>query len=74
MTLRLALGTLVLGFVIGLPIALLRVYGSISINRLLLAYINFFRGTPLLVQLFLVILLLAGHWNYFFKNYCCLHR
>ncbi len=60
LTLQLTLGAILLGFFIGLPIALLRVYGPGWLNKSLFVYINFFRGTPLLVQLFIVYFGLPG--------------
>ncbi len=45
---------LALGFVVGLAAALARVYGPAWLRRLVPLYINLFRGTPLLIQLFLV--------------------
>ena len=45
---------LVIGFVIGLPLALLRINAPAWLNRLIFGYLTFFRGTPLLVQLFVV--------------------
>ena len=53
-TLKIAGGALLIGLVIGLPVALLRVYGGRWLKPLATAYVNFFRGTPLLVQLFVV--------------------
>ncbi len=53
-TLQLAIGALVLGFAVGLPVSLIRVYGGKWLQRLMIGYITLFRGTPLLVQLFVV--------------------
>jgi len=53
-TLYLAAVALSLGVLIGLPTALARVYGPPWLRRLALGYIEIFRGTPLLVQLFIV--------------------
>lgn len=53
-TLYLAAVALSLGVLIGLPTALARVYGPPWLRRLALTYIEIFRGTPLLVQLFVV--------------------
>ncbi|HSF83923.1 MAG TPA: amino acid ABC transporter permease [Anaerolineales bacterium] len=53
-TLQLTLVALGLGVLFGLPAALLRVYGGSLPRRLAIGYIELFRGTPLLVQLFLV--------------------
>jgi polar amino acid transport system permease protein len=53
-TIQLSLGSLLLGFVIGLFAALLRVYGNIWLQRVVKGYVNILRGTPLMVQLFLI--------------------
>ncbi len=53
-TLELTFGSILLGFCIGLPLSVLRVYGPRWLQKFLLGYINLFRGTPLLVQLFVV--------------------
>jgi len=53
-TLRIAGGALIIGFVVGLPAALIRVYGGVWMQRVVGSLINMFRGTPLLVQLFVV--------------------
>ena len=43
-----------MGFVIGLLAALARVYGGRYLKAISILYIELFRGTPLLVQLFLI--------------------
>jgi polar amino acid transport system permease protein len=53
-TLFMTFGTLLIGLVIGLPASLIRVYGGRWIQSIITGYIALFRGTPLLVQLFLV--------------------
>ena len=53
-TLELTAIGLVMGFVLGLGLALARVYGSKPLRWLAIGYIELFRGTPLLVQLFLI--------------------
>jgi polar amino acid transport system permease protein len=53
-TLELTLGALAIGILAGLPAALARVYGGKWLRLLAIAYIEIFRGTPLLVQLFIV--------------------
>jgi polar amino acid transport system permease protein len=53
-TLELTAGALVIGLAIGLPLSLLRVYGGKFIQPFCTAYLTLFRGTPLLVQLFVV--------------------
>ena len=53
-TLQLTLVALGLGILFGLPAALARVYGGTGLRRFAIGYIELFRGTPLLVQLFLI--------------------
>lgn len=53
-TLLLTFGTLLIGLIIGLPVSLIRVYGGRWFRSIIVGYIALFRGTPLLVQLFLV--------------------
>jgi polar amino acid transport system permease protein len=53
-TVQLTIIGLALGFVIGLPAAIARVYGRGWVRRLAVAYIELFRGTPVLVQLFVI--------------------
>jgi polar amino acid transport system permease protein len=53
-TLQLTLVALTLGVVVGLPAALARVYGGPWLRRVSIIYTELFRGTPLLVQLFVV--------------------
>lgn len=52
-TLTLVLGALTLGFVVGLPLAVLHVYAPKPIQRLVGLYVWFFRGVPILLLLFL---------------------
>ena len=53
LTIQLTLIALSLGALIGLPTALARVYGGTWLRRFSLFYIEVWRGTPLLVQLFI---------------------
>lgn len=53
-TLRLAMGALAIGLVVGLLIALARMSGRAWIKRSAVAYVELFRGTPALVQLFIL--------------------
>src|SRR5512142_2211994 len=53
-TIQYTLSALALGFVLGLAAALARVYGPEWLKRIIAIYINLFRGTPLLIQLFFV--------------------
>ncbi len=53
-TLELTAVGLVLGFILGLSLALAKTYGSKWLRYFAIGYIEIFRGTPLLVQLFLI--------------------
>lgn len=53
-TLKLTGVGLGLGILIGLPVAVVRVYGGKWIGGLATAYVELFRGTPALVQLFII--------------------
>lgn len=53
-TLELVAAALVVGFVIALPTALARLSANRLVSGVALGYVFFFRGTPLLVQIFLV--------------------
>lgn len=54
MTLKLIFWSIPIGLIIGIIIALGRVYGNIFLSLLSKVYIVFFRGTPLLIQLFIL--------------------
>jgi len=53
-TLELTLIGLALGFALGLALALMKAYGPKWLRTIAIWYIELFRGTPLLVQLFLI--------------------
>src|SRR5512136_1272511 len=53
-TLILAAAGFLLGFVIGIPVALAETYGSRLIRWLAIGYVELIRGTPMLVQIFLI--------------------
>jgi polar amino acid transport system permease protein len=53
-TFRVAGVCLVIGMLLGFPVALARVYGPKWLRWLVTAYVEIFRGTPVLVQLFLI--------------------
>ncbi len=53
-TLQYTLLALLLGFILGLAAALARVYGRAWLGRGAGIYIAVFRGTPLLIQLFVI--------------------
>lgn len=53
-TMGIALLAMVIGLIIGTVIALIREFNIKGLNRVAKLYVSFFRGTPLLVQLFLL--------------------
>ncbi len=53
-TLQLTACSVALGFFVGILLALARVYGNRPIRLVSSVYVQFFRGTPLLVQLLLI--------------------
>jgi L-cystine transport system permease protein len=53
-TIELSLGGMAFGLVLGLAIALMRLSAFPVLSGLARAYVSFIRGTPLLVQLFLI--------------------
>lgn len=53
-TISLSVFGMILGLIIGIALAIIRVYKIPVIKQLAEIYISFFRGTPLLVQLFLL--------------------
>jgi len=64
-TLRLALLSLIFALVVGALAGLLRLYAPLPVRLLSVAYIELFRGTPVLVQMFFIFFglpLLFG-WN-----------
>ena len=53
-TLQMAIGALVIGLIVGLVLALARRSSSAPLRRAASIYIEVFRGTPALVQLFII--------------------
>ena len=53
-TLKLLSVSLIVGLLIGLLFAILRLNKNVFINRLAYGYSYVFRGTPLLVQIFII--------------------
>jgi len=53
-TLELTVCSISLGFILGVALALGRLYGKRPVSLLCTGYIEFFRGTPLLVQLLIL--------------------
>lgn len=54
-TVVLSLGGMFFGLLLGFGLALLRLYAFWPLQWLARVYVSFFRGTPLLVQLFMII-------------------
>src|SRR5258708_8033194 len=54
LTIQLTVVAIVLGFIVGTVCAILRVYGNGVVRRLVGAYVEMIRNTPLLVQIFIV--------------------
>jgi polar amino acid transport system permease protein len=54
LTIQLTVVAIVLGFIVGTVCAILRVYGNGVVRRLVGAYVETIRNTPLLVQIFIV--------------------
>ncbi|GAB4155593.1 MAG: amino acid ABC transporter permease [Cyanobacteria bacterium J069] len=53
-TLQLTVASIVLGLILGSLLAVMRLSASKLVRVVAIAYIDFFRGTPLLVQLFMI--------------------
>lgn len=53
-TLELTAVGLLIGFVLGVALALAKTFGAPGVSKFATGYIELFRGTPLLVQLFLI--------------------
>ncbi len=53
-TLQILAASVLLGMVIGIAAAILRLFRIPVLNQLVILYISFIRGTPILIQLFLV--------------------
>ena len=53
-TLELTICSISLGFILGVALALGRLYGKRPVSLFCIGYIEFFRGTPLLVQLLIL--------------------
>lgn len=52
-TLGLVFGSLIVGFILGVPMAIGEVYGNTLVSKAVEVYVWFFRGVPVLVLLFL---------------------
>lgn len=65
-TIQLVAISVTLGAILAIPIALARLSGSRVLSSLSFAYVYFFRGTPLLAQLFLIYYG-TGQFRHFFE-------
>ncbi len=78
-TLTLVSISLVIGLFLAIPLAVLRCYGPPAVQLPIRAFVYFFRGTPLLVQMFLVyygfgqfeVLKTSIFWPFFREAYLC---
>ena len=71
LTLELTAGAVAIGILIGLFMALARLSKNKFLRVAAIAYIDFFRGTPLLVQIYLVYFIIPRllHWETIPDNY-----
>jgi L-cystine transport system permease protein len=53
-TLQILAASIILGFILGIAAAIPRLYKIPILNLLVILYVSFIRGTPILIQLFLV--------------------
>ncbi|MEL1133611.1 amino acid ABC transporter permease [Desulfitobacterium sp. THU1] len=67
-TLELTAGAVAMGIVIGLFMSLMRLSGSRIVRGFAIAYIDFFRGTPLLVQILMVYFAVPQLFNFQIPN------
>jgi polar amino acid transport system permease protein len=64
LTMWMYLFALIFGFILGLLLAITKVYGGVFFSKISIGYIEIIRGTPLLAQLFFFFYLpYALHWN-----------
>ena len=54
LTVKITIASLLIGFILAIPVALMRLSGSSLLKIPVSLFILYFRGTPLLVQLFLI--------------------
>jgi octopine/nopaline transport system permease protein len=80
LTLKLAGASIGLGMLLALALALTRLYGHAALGWPIRGFVGFFRGTPLLVQIFLIYyglgqfrpeLQAIGLWTFFREPYWC---
>ncbi|MGH6941494.1 ABC transporter permease subunit, partial [Hypericibacter sp.] len=81
LTIELVAISLIIGLAIAVPLAIMRASGKPWLSAPIYAYTYFFRGTPLLVQIFLIYYGLGQFhwikttflWSFFREGYwCCL--
>lgn len=80
LTLKLAGASIMLGLLLALALALVRLYGHAALGWPIRGFVGFFRGTPLLVQIFLIYyglghfrpeLQALGLWGFFREPFWC---
>ena len=79
LTLELVLLSAIAGILLAVPLALMRASKNLWIRALPWGYIYFFRGTPLMVQIFLIyygsaqfdLIRQTALWNFFSEPYWC---
>lgn len=68
LTLLLTTLSIVIGFMLSIPLALGKIAKNKLISKLCSSYIFFFRGTPLLIQLFVIYFSIPGIFGFAWRN------
>lgn len=68
LTLLLTTTSILIGFLLSIPLALGKIAKSKFISKICSSYIFFFRGTPLLIQLFVVYFSIPGIFGFSWRN------
>lgn len=68
LTVLLTTTSIVIGFILSIPLALGKIASNKIISRVASSYIFFFRGTPLLIQLFVVYFSVPGIFGFAWRN------
>lgn len=66
-TIYLSILAMIFGFILAVIIAMLRYYKVKGVQRLLQFFVDFFRGTPLVAQLFFYIMDLQRYFRYLLR-------
>ncbi len=62
-TLAVGISAMLFGFILGVSISLIRKMNNPVLNPIIEVYVSFFRGTPLMVQLFYIFLWIAANYS-----------